>query len=136
MTPRATPPWWDDEDLKLRELMQAKEWTPSTPTPPKGSRKASSPDSVHVLYQPDSLHYLATAGGFQDHEEPTAILRRSEDAQLFLTYSRHLPYTRGPPLSPERHSRLYTHPSRGNRQGSLSEFLASFLLPPRRGVRC
>ena len=67
-------------------------------------------------------------GDFQDHEEPTAILRPSEDARLFLTYSRHLPSTRGPPLSPERHSRLYTHPLRGNRQGPLSEFLASFLL--------
>ena len=44
--------WRDEEDLKLRELMQAKEWAPSTPTPPNGSRKAPSPDSV--LYPPDS----------------------------------------------------------------------------------
>ena len=43
--------WRDEEDLKLRELMQAKEWAPSTPTPPNGSRKASSPDSA--LYPPD-----------------------------------------------------------------------------------
>ena len=33
------------------------------------------------------------------------------------------PFHSRTPLSPERHSRLYIHPSRGNRQGSLSEFL-------------
>ena len=36
----------DEEDLKLRELMQAKDLAPPTPTPPNGSRKASLPDSV------------------------------------------------------------------------------------------
>ena len=51
MIPRATPPWWNEEGPKLRELMQAKEWAPSTPTPPNGSRKASSSDSV--LSPPD-----------------------------------------------------------------------------------
>ena len=63
-------------------------------------------------------------GGFQDHEDPTAILRPSEDARPFSNYSRRLPSTRGPALSPERHSRYYTHPSRGNHQGPLSEFSA------------
>ena len=43
--------WRDEEDIKLRELLQAKEWAPSTPTPPNGSRSASSPDSA--LYPPD-----------------------------------------------------------------------------------
>ena len=51
MIPRAKPSRWDEEDLKLRELIQAKEWTPSTPNPPNGSRKASSSDSV--LSPPD-----------------------------------------------------------------------------------
>ena len=38
--------WRDEEELKLRELMQAKKRKPSTPIPPNSSRKASSPDSV------------------------------------------------------------------------------------------
>ena len=42
----------DEEDLKLRELMQAKERAPSTPILPNGLRKASSPDSA--LYPPGS----------------------------------------------------------------------------------
>ena len=46
--------WRDEENLKLRELTQAKERAPSTPTPPSdGSRnKAPSPDSA--LFPPDS----------------------------------------------------------------------------------
>ena len=43
--------------------------------------------------------------GSRDHEEPTAILRPSGDARPLLTYSRRLSSTRGPPVSPERHSR-------------------------------
>ena len=39
-------------ELKLHELMQAKERAPSTLNPPNGSRKASSPDSA--LFPPDS----------------------------------------------------------------------------------
>ena len=38
--------WRGEEDPKLRELMQAKEWKSSIPTPPDGSRMESSPDSV------------------------------------------------------------------------------------------
>ena len=44
--------WRDEEDPKLRELMQAKERAPPTPTLPNRSRKASSPDSV--LFPPES----------------------------------------------------------------------------------
>ena len=44
--------WRDEEDLKLRELIQAKEWAPPTPTPTKFPRKESSPDSI--LYPPNS----------------------------------------------------------------------------------
>ena len=44
--------WREKEDLKLHELMQAKERAPSTPTPSNGSCKASSPDSA--FYPPDS----------------------------------------------------------------------------------
>ena len=43
--------------------------------------------------------------GFREHEEPTAILRPSGDAQTPSTYNWHLPSTRGPPPSPERNSR-------------------------------
>ena len=43
--------WRDEEDRKLRELMQAKERALSTPTPSNGLRKAPSPNSV--LYPPD-----------------------------------------------------------------------------------
>ena len=49
----ATPAVWPPpveatarEDLKLRELIQAKEWAPSTPAQPNDSRTAPSPDSV------------------------------------------------------------------------------------------
>ena len=47
--------WQDEENLKLRklrELIQAKERAPSTPTPPNGSHKASLPDSA--LFPPVS----------------------------------------------------------------------------------
>ena len=43
--------------------------------------------------------------GFREHEEPTAILRPSGDAQTLSTYNWHLPSTRGPLPSPERNSR-------------------------------
>ena len=59
----------DDEDLKLRELMQAKEWTPSTPTPPSGSRKAyprPTPSSSHQT----ALHYRASAGRLSRPRRP------------------------------------------------------------------
>ena len=117
--------WRDEEDPKLRELMQAKERAASTPTQSNSSRKATSPDSVlFPLESPSTVG--PPRGGFQDHEDPKDILRPSEDARPALTYSRRLPSTRGHPLSPERHSRFYTNPSRGNRQDSLGGFSAPF----------
>ena len=50
----------DEEDLKLRALMQAKERAPPTPTLPNGSRKASLPGSV--LYPPDSPPLSSLSG--------------------------------------------------------------------------
>ena len=102
----------DEEDLKLLELLRKKERAPPNPTPPNGLRKESSPDSA--LFQPGvPSTFEPQRGGFQDHESPTDILRPSEDARPHLIYSRRLPSTRGLPLSTERHSRLYAHPSPG-----------------------
>ena len=113
------------EDLKLHELMQAREREPSTPDSAERfgqgilARLHPLPNRVPSTIEPPR-------GGFQDNEDPTENLRLSEDAKLLPKYSRHLPSTRGPPPSPERHSRFYTHPSRGNRQDLLSEFPAPF----------
>ena len=110
-------------DLKPHELMQAKERELFTPTPLSGSRKA---------FRPLPTRFTSTIepprGGFQDHKDPMAIIRPKEDTWPVLSYGRCPPSTRETPLSPERHCRLYTYPSRGNRQESPSEFLASFLL--------
>ena len=51
--------WRDKKDLKLRELKQAKERVPSTPTAPNGSRKASSPDSALFPPEPPRLPSLS-----------------------------------------------------------------------------
>ena len=86
--------WRAEEDLKLRELMHAKERAPSTPTTPNGSRKVAR-------LRPLSPRVSSTAepprGGFEVHEDTTAILRPSEDARPLPIYSRHFPSTRGPP---------------------------------------
>ena len=106
-------------NLKTRELVQSRERAPSTHTPPTGSRKALPPD--YVLFPPESPPTAGPPrGGFQDHEDPAAILRYSEAARLLPIYSRCLPSTRGPPLSPGRLSRFYSPPSRGRRQDSLT----------------
>ena len=111
-------------DLKLHKLIQAKKRAPSTPTPPNGSRKARLPDSV--LFPP---HCPPLSGLRGAASKDTKTRRASPDTrkthdQPIQTAGVPLPLE--DPLSPERHSRLYTHPSRGNRQDSLSEFLASF----------
>ena len=77
------------------------------------------------------------------HGSPDGFLAKIPDVRPLLIYSRRLPSTRDPPFSPERHPRFYTHPFRGNRQDSLSEFPAHIFsslepycstMPTRRGA--
>ena len=115
------------EDLKLYELIKAKERAPSTPTPPNGSLRESSPDSALFPPEPPPLSGLRGAAS-----KTTKTRRQSSGPRKMHGYSLHtagvsLPLA-DPPLSPERHFRFYTHPSRGNHQDALSGFLAPFLL--------
>ena len=117
------------EDPEIRELMQAKKRAPPTPTPPNGSRKASSPDFVLFPSEPPPLsEFCGAASKTTKTRRPSSGLWTSEDARPLCIYSRRLPSTRGPPLSPEQHSRFYTHPFQGNRQDRLRKFSASFYL--------
>ena len=93
------------DDLKLRELMQAKEQAPSTPTPPSGSRKAPSSDSV--LFPPESPPLPGLRGAASKTtktKRSSSGHRKTHDHSLF-TADVSLPLADAP-LSPERHSRL------------------------------
>ena len=63
--------WRAEEDLKLYELMQAKEWTPSNPTPPKDLGGAGG-----------YSHNAATTntGESSEAEETGAVARNKEGA--------------------------------------------------------
>ena len=77
--------WRDEGDLKLRELMQAKEWAPPNPTPPSGSRKAPSPDSI--LFPPDSPPLSSPRGAaskITKNRRPSSGPRKT-DGQSFHT---------------------------------------------------
>ena len=113
------------EDLKLRELMQAKERAPPTPAPPSGTRKASTPDSVHFREEFPPLPILrGEASKTTKTRRQSSGPRKTRDHSLFTAGVS--PLLANPILSAERHSRFYTHPSRGNRQDSLSEYSAPF----------
>ena len=102
----------EEDDLKLRELMQAKERAPPIPTPPNGSNKASSPDSVLFLPESPPLPSLPGAAFKTTKTRRTSSgPRKTHDHPLF---SAGVSFPFAEPLSPERHSRFYTRPSRGN----------------------
>ena len=119
----------------MRELIQAKERPPPTPTPPSGSHKASSPDSA--LFQPESTP-LPSLRGAASKTTKTRWLspgpRKTHENPLPMA-DVSLPLAE-PPLSPERHPHFYTHPSRGNCQDSLSGSSAPFFFLFRTILQC
>ena len=99
--------WRDEEDLKLRELIQAKGRPPPTPTPPDSSLKASSSDCA--LNPPDPLLLSNLRGA---SSETTKNRRPSPGPRKTHGYSLHtagisLPLE-DPPLS--RTALPFVHP--------------------------
>ena len=97
--------WQDEYDPKLRELMQAKKLAPSTPTPPNGSRKAFSPDSV--LFPPGSFPLPGLRGAASKTKKtrrPSSGPQKTHDYSLHtagvsLPLADPLPLPNGTPVS-------------------------------------
>ena len=103
---------------------------PSTPTPPNGSRKAPSLDSALFPLETTPLPSLRGADFKTTKTRGQSSGHWMTNDYSTFTACASLPIA-PPPLSPERHCRFYTHPSRGNRHGSisaLSEISAPFFL--------
>ena len=69
----------DEENLKLRELFREKKQAPSTPTPPKDSRKTTYPDSTFFPQEPPPLPSLR---GATKTRRPSSGPRKTRDQSL------------------------------------------------------
>ena len=106
--------WRDEEDLKLRELMQAKEWEPSSPPPLRRTVRARQPRPTPSSTHQIPLLYRASAGRLprprRTDGHPPALGRRTatsyiQPASPFHSRTPPLPLTAlpfvHPPLSRE-----------------------------------